>query len=369
MWQPQGIYSEYVLRSPVLLVGNSAAEELYNFPAARIAFIHGSSFKDHDFFRSIFRKKEIGFFCRSWTGEPDMEDISGTLRELENFAPDTIVAVGGGSVIDGAKLCRLFYEIPYYAPRMSAGYFLKTKFIAIPTTIGSGAEVSSAAVYVNGDRKEMIVIHELQPEIVIYDDKYVKDTPAKLLLLSAMDALSHIIEGHVSKIHNSVMDIQAAEGLRLLRIELHNFMEGKNTNYQRLQYAGYLGGVIQNHCIVGAAHAVAHQMTQFGYAHSEAVALLLPSVIKMNARNDSVREKYESIADSAGFANIDGLMDFLVSVNEVSGVNAKKPGMKNILLQKSDDKTFRNNIMLDRGGKGNPVNITDEYISELIRSF
>ena len=369
MWQPQGIFSEYVLRSPILLVGKEAVRGLHNFPATKIAVIHGGSFNDRDLLSSIFKKKEIAFFLRSWAGEPDLENISATLHELESFKPDVIMAVGGGSVIDGAKLCRLFYEVPYYT-NMAVGNLLTTKFIAIPTTIGSGAEVSSAAVYVNRHRKEMVVIHELQPEVVVYDESYIKTTPKNLLLSSAMDAAAHILEGYVSNINNSVMDINAEEGLRLLRTELYNVLQEKNISYQRLQYAGYLGGIVQNHCIVGAAHAVAHQITQFGYSHSTAVALLLPSVMKLNARRDTaVEEKYKNIAIAAGFEGFNGLIDFLASVNEASGVNTKKTELKNILLQHAEDKEFIDNIKLDRGGKGNPVEITDEYISELIRSF
>ena len=174
MWQPQGIYNEFVLRTPVLLTGEEAVRGLYNFPAIRIAIIHGRSLSEEEqaLICNTFSKREVAFFPRSWTGEPDLESLRGTLHDLEAFLPDTIIAIGGGSVIDGAKLCRLFYEIPYFDPQniKLSGDLLKTHFIAVPTTIGSGAEISSAAVYVHEHRKEMIVLHELQPEVIVYDD-------------------------------------------------------------------------------------------------------------------------------------------------------------------------------------------------------
>ena len=151
MWQPGGFYNEYVLRTPVILSGKESIRGLYNYPAARIAVIHGGSFFDKETFISAFPKKELAFIRRSWDSEPDFDGIAGTLGELEKICPDMIIAVGGGSVIDGSKLCRLFYEFPYFQPgetRIEGGQ-MKTSFVAVPTTVGSGAEVSSAAVFVD----------------------------------------------------------------------------------------------------------------------------------------------------------------------------------------------------------------------------
>lgn len=414
MWQPQGIYNEFVLRTPVLLAGEEAVRGLYNFPAVKIAVIHGWSFteKEKELFLNTFNKKEVQFFSRSWSGEPDMQGIQGTVHEIEKFSPDTIIAIGGGSVIDGAKLCRLFYELPYFAPQQSklSNDLLKTKFIAVPTTIGSGAEVSSAAVYIEGhehgehghiNRKEMVVLHELQPEVIIYDERYLKQTPHRLLLASAMDAASHLIEGYVSKMKNSIAEMKAEEGLRLLHEELGKFINNLNNrafdsiSYQRLQYAGHLGGIVQNHCIVGAAHALAHQMTD--YSHSEAISLLLPPVIKMNSKDEATSVKYNVLACNAGFKGISDLVNFLENVSELAITSERRRKMKKYLYGKLLSSTKRSeqskmtksqlsdvqsnaqdvncvnnvdnffqNVKLDRGGKGNPVDITDDYIVELI---
>ncbi len=375
MWQPQGIYNEFVLRTPVLLTGNKAVRGLYNLPAVKIAVIHGRALSEEEqtLFRSTFSKKDIQFFPRSWAGEPDLESLGGTLNDLEAFSPDTILAIGGGSVIDGAKLCRLLYEFPSFDPSSSSklnGSLLKTHFIAIPTTIGSGAEVSSAAVYIDKHsetvpRKEMVVLHELQPEVIVYDETYLANTPAHLLLASAMDAAAHLIEGYVSKMHNSMIEMKAEEGLHLLHDELGTFlMNGAEINYQRLQYAGHLGGIVQNHCIVGAAHAVAHQMT--AYSHSEAVALFLPAVIKMNARDEATSVKYNVLAVNSGFKSISDLVAFLEQMSEQAITSERREDMEKFLIYKVSDANFLNNVKVDRGGRGNPVEITDKYILELI---
>ena len=373
MWQPQGFYNEYTLRTPVVLSGKECVRGLYNYPASKIAVIHGSSFGDKDLFISTFSKREVEFFRRSWRDEPDFDGLRGTLAEIEKFQPDTIIAVGGGSVIDGSKLCRLLYEFPCFAPKVSRinGIVLKSRFITVPTTVGSGAEVSSAAVYydVNNKSKDMVVIHELQPDVVVYDPRYIARTPDRLLCASALDAFAHILEGYISNIENSFVDVLAEEGLSLLHDELGALISGRVLDYSRLQYAGYIGGIVQNHCIVGAAHAIAHQLTGEGYSHGEAVSLLLPAAIRMNMSNVECSDKYEVISKRSGFNSIDDMLDFINMVVVYSGISDRRDALKKYLSKVGEDPSFCENVMNDRGGKGNPVEITGTYIRQLIRSI
>ena len=375
MWQPQGIYSDFVLRTPVILAGEEAVRGLYNYPAMRITVVHGASFSDYDLFRSVFKKKDLRFIERSWSKEPDRGGLTGTLGEIEAFSPDTIIAVGGGSVIDGAKLCRLYYELPYFVPGQTKtdGRLLRTNFIAVPTTVGSGAEVSSAAVYSENDHKEMIVLHELLPDVTVYDRRYVEHTPKRLLCGSALDAMAHILEGYVSRLDNSIVEMQAEEGLSLLRTELGNLSEGRSADYTRLQYAGFIGGVVQNHCIVGAAHALAHQLVSFDFPHGETVALLLPAVIRANGADEGTHKKYSRIAVRSGFENVEQMVAFIEEICVFSGIAERKSELKELLVScagaDASGRLFRENVRADRGGKGNPREITDAYIAELIRSI
>lgn len=375
MWNPQGIYSQYVLKTPLFLIGRESIRELYNYPCARIAVIHGTSISDEGLFKETFQKKDIRFFRRSWAGEPDVDNLSATLHEIEKFKPDTLIAIGGGSTIDGVKLCRIFLEAPYYRPgvaRIDNGLFT-TKFIAIPTTVGSGAEVSSAAVYIDKESgsKQMAVMHELLPDVVVYDDRYVMNTPTKLLCESVMDALAHIVEGYVSRIENRMAEVMAECGLSILKTELDKLLSDKyeGVDFDRLQYVGQIGGIVQNHCIVGAAHAVAHQLAPFGFSHGEAVALLLPEVIKLNIEDESTRDKYEKIAKHSGFRNVDEVIDFINSICHLGNIDRRKGELAELLMEKITDRAFVNSIKNDRGGKGNPIEITDEYIDRLIRSI
>ena len=373
MWQPQGFYNQYVLHTPIILSGDQAVRGLYNYPAARIAVIHGKSFFDKELFEVTFSKRDISFFERSWKDEPDIASLTGTIHELEKYRPDTIVAVGGGSVIDGSKLCRLFYEFPYYqlGETRLPGEQLRTRFIAIPTTVGSGAEASSAAVFsdIHNQKKDMIVMQEFQPDVVVYDKRYVMGGSQRLLVTSSMDAMAHILEGYVSKQENYLIDVLAEKGFLLLCTEMRKLLSGEEMDYQRLQYAGYIGGLVQNHCIVGAAHAIAHQLTEYNYSHSEAVALMLPSVIMLNACDKSVKNRYERIVQSAGFSDICTLILFFQELCGYVGIYERKDELKALLKKLAEKKTFCENIRGDKGGKGNPAEMTDEYIKQLIRSI
>lgn len=375
MWQPQGFYNEYSLRTPVIISGEESVRGLFDYPSSRIAVIHGRSFFDKDLFESAFSRKDIRFIKRSWDGEPDNENIAGTLHELEEYQPDLIIAVGGGSVIDGVKLCRLYYEFPYYRPGETriSGEMMRTGFIAVPTTIGSGSEVSSAAVYIDHEnhRKDMIVIHELQAGVVVYDPRYVSGTPDRILVASALDAMAHILEGYVSNRTNEWMDILAEKGLTLLISELKCLLNGKKEeiDFQRLQYAGYIGGLVQNHCIVGAAHAVAHQLSEYGYSHGEAVALLLPLVIMNNRKDDSTRVRYEQLAERSDCGSVQELVDSVSELCDKTGIGERRDDLRKLMQELFEKVEFINNVKNDKGGAGNPVKITNEYIESLIRSI
>lgn len=374
MWRPQGIYADFFLPQPIILFGNNSIWGLVDYPVVKVAVIHGKSMSDttRELIQTVFKKKAVSFHLRSWTGEPEIEELKGTIHELEYIQPDTIIAVGGGSVIDGAKMCRLYYEFPYYQNGVTKINQLsyKTNFIAIPTTIGSGAEISSAAVYWNRNtkRKEMIISHDLQPSLIILDSCNVQNVPYKSMIASVFDAIAHVTEGYVSNRSNELAEKNAEMALAIIYREMSK-QTIENIDFSALQYAGYLGGIVQNHCLVGAAHAVAHQLREYGFSHGEAVALLLPAVIRLNRTNPEIKLKYNILCQNAGMSDIDEFLCFLEKKLKDSGIGEKK-GKLNVLLEKLlQDECFINNVMGDRGGMGNPIPISKELIIKLVGEY
>lgn len=371
MWKPQGIYADYILYQPTIFFGEDAVRGLSTLPGARIAVISGDSLRREtkELLFAVFKKKSLYFIERSWDGEPDLAGLQESVSQLETIRPDVIIAVGGGSVIDGTKLCRLFYEFPYYKidETKLAQLSFKTRFVAIPTTVGSGAEASSAAVFFNTEegRKEMIVDHNLQPSVVVLAPEYVRNAPERVIVSSMLDAVGHIVEGYVSKRYNGLADICAEKALSILYRE---FMDKRpdERDYQRIQYAGYMGGIVQNHCIVGAAHAVAHQLAGYGFPHGEAVALLLPEVIRINSEEPDVKDRYEILCARAEITSVSDLLEFIESKLEETGIIAGKEKLKKTLYNLKNKDQFILNVMNDMGGKGNPIPITKDYLDRLI---
>lgn len=373
MWEPQGIYSNFILKQPTIFQGDESIRGLFNFPGNRIAVIYGSGLQKEAqiLLENTFKSRSLCFIKKSWSGEPIIEELGPTVKELESFNPDTIIAFGGGSVIDGAKLCRIYFEFPYidWKHNRLQQMTFKTRFIAIPTTVGSGAEASSAAVYYSQveKTKRMIVGHNLQPDAIVFDSRYVKNTQASIIYASIMDALAHMIEGYVSNRKNPLAEEMAVWGVSCIRQEMDK-SDKEKLDYTRLQYAGYLGGIVQNHCLVGAAHAFAHQLTAYGYSHGNAVALLLRHTIHINGRDNKVGNSYQELAKKAGFSDKKDMTDFLEKI--VYHINKENMNDLNGTLRDALlDKCFIDNVKADLGGKGNPVPITDEYINEFIGEF
>lgn len=374
MWRPQTVDSDHLLDQPVVLSGRDSVLGLAGYPCARVAVICGSSVREEDkeLLRRAFKKKALYFVERSWAGEPDLEGLRGSISELERIGPDTILALGGGSVIDGVKLCRLYYEFPFFragAGRLS-GLPFSTRFIAVPTTVGSGTEVSSAAVFMDREygRKEMIVSRDLRPSAVVLDPGYVENAPEPVVLSSMLDAVGHIVESYVSARRNCLADVYAEKGLDILVREFSGNGSGKR-DYLRIQFAGYLGGLVQDHCLVGAAHAIAHQLTPYGFSHGDAVALLLPGVIRMNSRCRETEERYGRLCRAAGLGGVSELTGFIERQSASAGILDRKGELRAVLTGLLSEERFVANAAGDRGGAGNPVPVSREYIAELTEDF
>lgn len=374
MWEPQGIFTNFLLNQPTILFGKDVYWGISDYPAAKVAVIHGRSMNSttKEQIQTVFKKKAVSFHERSWSGEPELNELSATIRELEIVQPDMIIAVGGGSVIDGTKLCRLLYEFPYYKSGVTkiGQLSFKTSFVAVPTTVGSGAEVSSAAVYRNVEekRKQMVISHDLQPSVIIFDSHNVERTPYRILAASVLDALAHITEGYVSNWSNEIAEMNAELALSIIYREMQK-RENRMIDYQALQYAGYLGGIVQNHCLVGVAHAVAHQLTEYGYAHGEAVALLISSVIRLNQSKAEISEKYERLSRHAGMQDTNELIEFVDRILASSAIAERKYELNSLLKKLLSDDIFIKNVIEDKGGRGNPVPISQEMIEKLIGEY
>lgn len=275
--------------------------------SARMAIlVSGSGFQNHEFMELI-KKSLKGIHFQIFpmkSGEPTISKLEVVTHEMSSFKPDWIVAIGGGSVIDGAKIAWIKYEHPdvniesetshLNAPKLRG----KAKFIAVPTTAGTGSEVSSSALFLDDKSgfKKYFFSHELLPDVAILDPKLLKFTPKKYLNASIMDAVSHSLEGYVSKVKNIYADVIAEDAIGALFQFLNEKDETSDIELEkllRLQIAALMSGQVQNLKVPGIGHAMAHQLAKFGVPHGLGCGFLLPNAMEFNRTKPEVNSKYE----------------------------------------------------------------------------
>ena len=374
MWEPQGMYSKFLLKQPTILFGQNAIMGLKTYACSRVAVIHGSGVNEEykQKISNAVSAFEIVFVQKTWLGEPTLENLSSTIKEIENFNPDLIIAIGGGSVIDGAKMVRTYYEFPFFDVKETSFSMLnwKTTFVAVPTTIGSGAEISSASVMYNDRQKtkEFVISHQFIPEIIVLEASLIENAPKKVLLSSMVDALSHAIEGYMSTIDNLLVDSYAEKAIQIISQYYKVISEGiEQEHINKLQLASLFAGLVQNHCIVGATHALAHQMSAYGLSHASAIAIFLPAVIRKNIKDADAKSRFNQLAIHSGFAKGEDLLsfveEFIGSVDLEEELNVVKKNKQYIL---SDD-VFFEQALNDKGGQGNPVPMDKEFLVEIFK--
>jgi alcohol dehydrogenase class IV len=377
MWEPIGLYSKFVLKTPTLLLGKNALNGLKNYPASKVAVIHGKSLSEDlkSKIKSILPSFEVIFIEKSWGGEPEINALKKSLSQVEKFKPDVMVAVGGGSVIDGAKMLRAFYEFPYLNLETRNFNMLNfsTRFIVIPTTIGSGAEISSASVLYNQEQKtkDFFISHSFIPEIIILDPRFILEAPDEILFSTMVDAISHIVEGYVSLLENPIVDIYAEKALQLISENWEVFKTKKTfESAQNLQFAAVMAGLVQNHCIVGAAHGLAHQLSYYGFSHSSAISIVLKAVIDKNASNLDVKHKYEKLALASGITNgVEGLCQLIEAISNAANIQKDREHFKSLFNNIIENDVFFSNAMKDKGAKGNPLPLSDSFYKEILYSI
>ncbi len=232
--------------------------------------------------------------------EPDEATIRRGVALLERMRPDLLVAVGGGSVIDAAKAMRLFYEhpeyrmedltLPFLDPRKRVAQYPRdehrVKLVAIPTTSGTGSEVSPAAVISVGERKETLVDYCLVPDMAIVDPLLTVSMPPNVTTDSGIDALTHALEAAASIFASPYTDAFCVQSAHLIFDALPKAYDDPANLAARtdMANAATLAGLAFSNAFVGTNHALAHAVgARFGIAHGRANGVFLPHVLRYNA--------------------------------------------------------------------------------------
>ena len=233
--------------------------------------------------------------------EPSEAQVRAGVAMLGDPPPELIVAVGGGSVIDAAKAMRLFHESPALSMRELTLPFLdarkrvahypdaaghRIRLAALPTTAGTGSEVSPAAVLTHEGRKETLVDYSLVPDVAIVDPRLTLSLPAEMTADTGVDALTHALEAYVSIFASPFTDAFCLQAMNLILNALPRAVADGGDLQARtdMANAATISGLAFSNAFVGVNHALAHAVgARFGIAHGRANGLFLPHVLRYNA--------------------------------------------------------------------------------------
>lgn len=236
--------------------------------------------------------------------------INGVKKFLE-YQPEAIIAVGGGSAIDSSKSIREF--------ALSINNYGEVGLIAIPTTSGTGSEVTSFAVVNDTDAqiKYPLVSESLTPDIAILDAELVKSVPPSITADTGMDVLTHALEAYVSTNHNDFSHAMSEKAIELCGVFLlRAYLDGNDTHArEKMHVASCLAGIAFNSASLGLNHGMAHQLgAQFHIPHGRANAMLMPFIIEFNAglhkSSKSQKEYHPCVKYYSRVAHILGLSSY-----------------------------------------------------------
>lgn len=238
--------------------------------------------------------------------DPPVEKIISGVVQLNQFQGDTIVAVGGGSAIDAAKAMKFFANKILTEP--------VNCFIAIPTTSGTGSEVTNFAVITmsESETKYPLVTPEIQPDIAILDTELVMGVPKNVTADTGIDVLTHILEAYVSKNANEFSDAYCEKAIQMVFEFLPRAYQDGTDQEARAQMhlASCMAGMAFNLTSLGLNHGIAHAAgAKLHVPHGRMNSILLPEVIKFNAQLEQVEinfptaKKYQQLANCLGAAS------------------------------------------------------------------
>ena len=293
--------------------GKGALDALKDLKGKKaIVVVGGGSMKRFGFLDKVEKNlKEAGMEVKLFEGvepDPSVETVMRGAKAMQEFQPDWIVAIGGGSPIDAAKAMWAFYEypdttfeslcIPFNFPTLRQ----KAKFCAIPSTSGTATEVTAFSVITDYQKgiKYPLADFNITPDVAIVDPELAETMPKKLTAHTGMDAMTHAIEAYVSTLHCDYTDPLALHAIKMISEDLVKSYNGDMEARASMHNAQCLAGMAFSNALLGIVHSMAHK-TGAAYSgghivHGCANAMYLPKVIRYNAKNPEAAERYAEIA-------------------------------------------------------------------------
>ncbi len=303
---------------------------------------------------------------------PTVDTVEKGLKMMIEADADTIIGFGGGSPIDACK-AMLYFQLRFYETLNVNKN--KPTFIAIPTTSGTGSEVTSYSVITNNSSKIALSRDEMLPDVAILNPVFTKTLPKPVIADTGIDALTHSIEAYVSNKRNSFSNSMAIEAIELLYKNLiKHYSNVEELSYRmNVQNASCLAGIAFNNSSLGINHSLAHTIgAKFHISHGRSNAIILPYVMYENMK--VIPEIYAEISQKVGLParnteeGCAALIIFVKEINKLMGVqnSFKEFGVK-------EDEFLANipamiaDIKKDICTENNPKKLTDKEFEDLLK--
>lgn len=311
---------------------------------------------------------------------PTIENVKSGVAAYKKSKADYIVAIGGGSSMDTAKAIGIIINNPEFSDVRSLEGVAPTKkpsvpIIAVPTTAGTAAEVTINYVITDTEKKRKFVcvdVHDI-PVVAIVDSDMMSTMPKGLTAATGMDALTHAIEGYITKGAWEMTDMFHLKAIEIIARSLRGAVANDKAGREGMALGQYVAGMGFSNVGLGIVHSMAHALgAVYDTPHGVANAILLPTVMRYNA--EATGEKYRDIAKAMGVAGVDGMSlsearsaacDAVAKLSADVGIPKDLKG----IVREEDIDFLAQSAMDDACRPGNPKDPTKEDIIALYRSL
>lgn len=311
---------------------------------------------------------------------PTIENVQNGVEAFKNSKADCIVTIGGGSSMDTAKAIGIIVNNPEFADVRSLEGVASTKnhavfTIAVPTTAGTAAEVTINYVITDVERKRKFVCVDTNdiPEIAVVDPDMMTSMGKGLTAATGMDALTHAIEGYITKAAWEMTDMFHLEAIRLISKHLRGAVENTPEGREGMALAQYIAGQGFSNVGLGIVHSMAHTLgALYDTPHGIANAILLPTVMEYNA--ECTGEKYREIARAMGVENVDNMTQEQYrkaacdAVRKLSADIGIPADLKEI-VKEEDIEFLSKSAFADACRPGNPKDTSEEDIAQIFKKL
>ena len=313
---------------------------------------------------------------------PTIKNVLDGVEACKQSGADLIVAVGGGSSMDTAKGISIVMTNPDRADIKSLNGVSNTvnkgmPMIALPTTAGTASEVTINYVITDEERKiKMVCVdpHDI-PIIAIVDTELMASMPKGLAAATGLDALTHAVEGYITKAHNLMSDMFHIKAIKLIFENLSKAVNDKDPEaIEKMGYAQYIAGMGFSNVGLGIVHSMAHQLgAVYDTPHGIANAMLLPTVMRFNGENPETAQRFREILceigrpDAAHLNDQDVINTFVWMISELSKSVGVTQKITDYGAKAEDFEMLAEKAMQDPCKPGNPREVSKEEFVELFR--